>query len=494
LNSGVLKVNKIAQAQENINERTLYFLNNLEIVGESGDLTIEVAFGQIEFIKKTITEWKAPCVRDDGDLTTDDVTTCPGFYYTIDYKLPAAYQVKNKNGEVVYAEAFEQNHTTIYGKSDLSPYLSKEKLTADYVQNNREESVTRKIHGDRIEAFFETVDNILYFEKNKHSFRFGSGSGKDFDYTEMKAAMERAVAVFDADVPDFSLLDECIATWEKEVTTADIGNKEARVNKKVARELYNNLAIAYMYQNNYPAAIKYAGKYRKLGGMNASELTASIYRKHFGYKANGDLQIPAKMEKAKDFKTLVAAKRKDIEFFIYEDKSAEFISAATTFQEQLEQDEEDDKEEINETASSGENPYSSQVGYSATQGNMLMLNSFMHSNIVGKPMPQEITALKELNYLRAYNMKMTSVPDNLGDLTNLDFLDLTGNKITTLPASIGQLKKLKTLNLSNNPIETLPLEIMQCTNLKTLKLKGTMVSAEQIAEIQKALPKCKIKN
>ena len=54
LNSGNLKVKKLEQAQENANERTLYFLNELAITGEAGDLTIEVAFGQITFGEKTM--------------------------------------------------------------------------------------------------------------------------------------------------------------------------------------------------------------------------------------------------------------------------------------------------------------------------------------------------------------------------------------------------------------------------------------------------------
>ena len=249
-----------------------------------------------------------------------------------------------------------------------------------------------------------------------------------------------------------------------------------------------------MYQNKYPEAIKYAGKFRKLSSSDGGALTASIYRKYFGYKANGDLDIPEKMVKAKDFKTLVSGVRKDVNLFVYEDKSAEIIANAERFQEQLKQEKEDDKEEITETAMVGENPYSSQVTSNPTQGNMLMLNGFTHADIVGKPMPKEIAALKELNYLRAFNMKMTSLPENLGDLANLKNLDLAGNDLSSLPASIGQLKDLTSLNLTNNPIEKLPAEIMQCTNLKTLKLKGTKVSAEQIAEIQKALPKCKIKN
>jgi hypothetical protein len=81
-------------------------MNDLEIVQESGDLTIEVAFGQIVYNKKTIKEWKAPCARDDGNLTADDIKECPAFYYSIDYTLPAAFQVKNKNGEVVLRRCF----------------------------------------------------------------------------------------------------------------------------------------------------------------------------------------------------------------------------------------------------------------------------------------------------------------------------------------------------------------------------------------------------
>jgi hypothetical protein len=493
LNSGNLKVKKLEQAQENANERTLYFMNDLEIVQESGDLTIEVAFGQIVYNKKTIKEWKAPCARDDGNLTADDIKECPAFYYSIDYTLPAAFQVKNKNGEVVYGDVFEQNHTTTYGKTDLNAFLSKDKLIKDYDENNREKNVTHKIHSDRIEAFFETVDDMLYFEKDKHEFSFGSGKGKSHDYTELTATMGKAVAVFDTDKPDFSQLDACIAVWEKEVGNADTGNKDARINKKITRELYQNLAIAYMYQNKYPEAIKYASKFRNLSMSDNGELTARIYRKYFGYKANADLEIPAKMEKAKDFKTLVSAVRKDVNLFYYEDKSAEIIENATKFQAELEQDQQEEKEEITETAMEGENPYSAQVTSNPTQGNMLMLNGFTHADIMGKEMPKEIAALKELNYLRAFNMKFTALPDNIGNLVNLKTLDLGGCSLTALPTSIGDLKNLQTLNLTNNPIDKLPAEIMQCTNLKTLKLKGTNVSDDQVSEIQKALPKCKIK-
>jgi hypothetical protein len=173
--------------------------------------------------------------------------------------------------------------------------------------------------------------------------------------------MGKAVAVFDTDKPDFSQLDACIAVWEKEVGNADTGNKDARINKKITRELYQNLAIAYMYQNKYPEAIKYASKFRNLSMSDNGELTARIYRKYFGYKANADLEIPAKMEKAKDFKTLVSAVRKDVNLFYYEDKSAEIIENATKFQAELEQDQQEEKEEITETAMEGENPYSAQV-------------------------------------------------------------------------------------------------------------------------------------
>ena len=78
--------------------------------------------------------------------------------------------------------------------------------------------------------------------------------------------------------------------------------------------------------------------------------------------------------------------------------------------------------------------------------------------------------LTQLRWLQLYNNKLTDVKD-LEKLTQLTFLDLSNNKLTDVKG-LENLTRLTDLRLGNNPALT----------------------KAQIAELKKALPKCKIKS
>ena len=76
-------------------------------------------------------------------------------------------------------------------------------------------------------------------------------------------------------------------------------------------------------------------------------------------------------------------------------------------------------------------------------------------------------------------MDLTSLPPEIGELTNLTGLNLSDNQLTSLPPEIGKLTNLTELVLSGDRLTSLPPEIGKLTK-------------EGIADLQQALPKCKI--
>jgi hypothetical protein len=98
-----------------------------------------------------------------------------------------------------------------------------------------------------------------------------------------------------------------------------------------------------------------------------------------------------------------------------------------------------------------------------TQLNVLNLGDNQLTNVKGL---EKLTQLKKLSL---YKNQLTEVK-GLENFTELTYLNLYGNQLTKLPKDLEKLTQLEDLDLQHNP------------NL----------TKAQIAELQKALPNCKI--
>ena len=79
------------------------------------------------------------------------------------------------------------------------------------------------------------------------------------------------------------------------------------------------------------------------------------------------------------------------------------------------------------------------------------------------------------------------------DLEEVTKLNLDGYQLTELPKNLENLTQLKVLVLSKNQLTKLPKGLEKLTQLMSLNLKDNPdLTKAQIAELQKALPKCKI--
>jgi len=102
-----------------------------------------------------------------------------------------------------------------------------------------------------------------------------------------------------------------------------------------------------------------------------------------------------------------------------------------------------------------------------------------------------------LNFSKSH---LNKCPKIVGELSDLQSLDLSGNSLRTLPATIfSKLPQLKVLNVSHNNFRELPKYLWEMTELKELNMvfkswiwQHTPKLKEEIADLQKALPNCRI--
>ena len=111
-----------------------------------------------------------------------------------------------------------------------------------------------------------------------------------------------------------------------------------------------------------------------------------------------------------------------------------------------------------------------------------------------KKLPEEITQLSDLTYLRvAKNKSLVELPASLGNLSKLKILEfggtnmrsiplsigelsdlenITGNacQLKSIPEGIGRLRLLKSINLGYNKITAIPSQIGECANLEYLAI------------------------
>ena len=104
----------------------------------------------------------------------------------------------------------------------------------------------------------------------------------------------------------------------------------------------------------------------------------------------------------------------------------------------------------------------------------------------------DLKGIEKLANLKELELRDSGLTDvkSLEDLTQLEVLFLTENKLTNVNY-IGNLRNLKVLALENNELTDVK-GLEKLTKLEWLYLENNNLTKVQIAELQKALPNCKI--
>ena len=119
------------------------------------------------------------------------------------------------------------------------------------------------------------------------------------------------------------------------------------------------------------------------------------------------------------------------------------------------------------------------------------LTDLQELNLTVTPV-RDVSPLVGLTNLRLLYLENTQVSDvsALAGLTKLEALDLDHTHVSDVSA-LAELTKLEVLNLIFTKVSDVS-ALVGLTNLRLLNLYGTKVPAEQVEELQKALPQLKI--
>lgn len=116
----------------------------------------------------------------------------------------------------------------------------------------------------------------------------------------------------------------------------------------------------------------------------------------------------------------------------------------------------------------------------------------------GKPCNLEMLLTKakhyplEQLYIINFRKNVNKVPKSISNFPKLTLLALYNNNITNLPEELGSFSSLETLYVDMNPITTLTPNINPLNKLGTLGLANTKISDDELKNIKKQLPNCKI--
>jgi hypothetical protein len=158
-----------------------------------------------------------------------------------------------KRGEMSSAE--RSNYNDVIGRVPgivmaYSMYRSTETFTAKYVDEKKGRT-----------EYLDLRDALNYFEQAVETLQ-----------TDNVSLINKFVQ------PDVEkrkeLMGKAIAIWEKALSEADYENKKARIDSKVARHIYYNLTLAYLWIDDFVKAREYAqGRKKDVGSWDKNFLS-----------------------------------------------------------------------------------------------------------------------------------------------------------------------------------------------------------------------------
>lgn len=425
-------------------------------------------------------------------------------FYKISFSDPEPLLLlKTADGKVIHAQSVplgispEDRFGTgcMSSKKSLDEALRKNNMTYNpAVFNNKMQKATLK-------DVKKSLKTLLVPDYSKTKFKLYSAKGAAYD--DLNNALDLSLAAYKnmkktpITPQDKESLKNAIKLWENALMEADLNNKKARINKKLAVDLNHNIAMNYMAIGDFQQAIVHLQKIKRIWGgaqFSGFSVDPDRYIKIAMARERRFRLSPQTAADTKGFLARIAVLKKTsrkIPVSILDSSSYNDALANVAAKSQV-ASQANIQQQVNvQKATAPFNPFENQVQHTTFQGYTLFLMPFVTPKY--DSFPKEICDLTHLNQIQLANNTLRSVPSEIGKLKNLKVLNLSSNKIESLPPEIGQLQSLTKLNLAKNKLTGLPPEIQQLQNLKSLNLKKNNISPEEIAKIKSWLPRCKVK-
>jgi hypothetical protein len=483
-------------------------LNEVNISGGAGDISVHMAFGKPVIVAKEQKTYSCAPAKEG----------CIQYFYKVKYRLPAIVQFRNSSGiistlelnpemDLQFGNEQIEKHKKLDNGSSTSIQVLSFKSEVDLALAFKEMgsySLARKGILKQIGQMSEIIYDNVFFKEEKLKLEIAYGTGKVADYTETEIAAETAINALES--KDYISLQSSIEVWESWLKRYESEDKKAAVNKDVAQGLHKNLSIGYTFIKSFQKAKNHLNKaieLAEMGFVNTNEVNRLkefykfIERREQVEKHNADLQLTS-LVTAPNIKKLLGQRKfnEDINFLIAEDKFAELqkdYSKVTptkdvsemTIDEFLNQQpsETDEKEEgVGEISLEGR-----------VENDMLILSGIVDANMRGKALPKSICEYSEIKVIRARNIGLTSLPLCMRELMKLEKMYINSNTFEELPDIFENMKSLTVLDISNNNLKSLPPSIYTLTHLDKIYVSGNQLSEEDMKKLKQALPETKFK-
>ncbi len=200
------------------------------------------------------------------------------YTYTVSYITPQTYYSIKTGSGVTISEGIlgGLNEKSFFGSTDYNNSYKNESAISRAWSENKKYKLAEWELGSYQNAVNSIVDTCENYCLNPARISFSVKYVKEKktnDYDDLRRAKNYftdAAAYFKTDnillvnkvvQPDYhhrnELLDSAIAIWEKALEESDLQNKKARIDQKVTRHIYYNLAFAYVLKNDFAKAQQY---------------------------------------------------------------------------------------------------------------------------------------------------------------------------------------------------------------------------------------------
>ena len=257
---------------------------------EAGDADLLVENEVINDLVFDKAEERTATLTYKKDKNSPEIKYTANYYYVTYYTPKVHYTMRTKGGKQV-ADGFVGGVLTgfDYGSTSYSDYFSSSYPLASAWRNDKYGVMAK----DERTAYQSAMSSLQYTclsysmmpARVEYSVRYvDEKKGKNV-YADLLQARDyyiEAVSTLANDKitminklvqPDYQVrketMQKAIDLWEKALAEADFDNKKARIDSKVGRHLYYNLALAYLWIDDFAKAKEYAqGRKKDVGSWD----------------------------------------------------------------------------------------------------------------------------------------------------------------------------------------------------------------------------------
>lgn len=205
-----------------------------------------------------------------AEETRDKVTIKVTYYWVeVQHQLPVHLRMTNK----IDNQAIHDNY--VGNSRDFQTFRTPEFRTSTEAVNYYESQKSGHLQKLIESSFNDAANRVSFYVKNNFDFaKVGinqevlTAKHKKEDYSDLDTAQAVALRAYALITPDaekgfaaFAIsIQPAIEIWTKVLSEADVDNKKARIDAKVANSIMHNLSDAYIWLNDFEKALNLIAK------------------------------------------------------------------------------------------------------------------------------------------------------------------------------------------------------------------------------------------